>query len=147
MPSSTSLSNLRKFKRGRSGNPKGRPKKEEGDGLPTLKDWQAFALESLGADKNGKALPCRNDVVMKKLFLCATDLRRKDVVRAIIVWLERVYGKVPEHVNLNGDVETGENPIAEYLLELIAERKVAKARKDAGQAEAEDDAEAEAAGP
>ena len=145
MPSSSSLSNLRKFKRGRSGNPKGRPKKAPAE--PTLKDWQAFALESLGVDKNGKALPCRNDVVMKKLFLCATDLRRKDVVRAIIVWLERVYGKVPEHVNLNGDVETGENPIAEYLLELIAERKVAKARKDAGQAETEDDPEAEAAGP
>jgi hypothetical protein len=134
MASARSYSNLKPFPTGKSGNRGGRPKKAPDE--PTRKDWQEFALESAGADKNGKAIPSRNDIVMRTHFLIATDRRRKDVMKAIAIWYERVYGRAPETIKVKGKIDTGDNPLTSFLMDLVE-----KARVDIEKHEAEEEDE------
>jgi hypothetical protein len=139
MASARSLANLKSFKKGQSGNINGRPKKKPDE--PTRKDWQEFALESPGVDKNGAALPCRNDTVMRTHYMIAIDRRRKDCMKAIEVWYYRVYGKVPDKVHVSGKVDTGENPLTSFLSDLAtkAREDVKRANAKAAEEEEEED--------
>jgi hypothetical protein len=93
-----SLANLAPpFKKGKSGNPKGTPKKDI-----KREDWQEFALESAGPDRNGTPLPSRERMVMLAIFKCAVDTRRKDCTTAQKTFLERVQGRSPDIVHLSG---------------------------------------------
>jgi hypothetical protein len=138
-----SLKNLRPFKAGKSGNPSGRAK-EADKPMPTLRDWQEFALESAGVDKNGKVLPSRDSLVMRALFLVATDRRRKDITKGISIWLDRTRGRVPDKIEHSGEIDTGNDPIAEYLAKLVVEQKKRESdekakQKAAGDADTEGD--------
>ena len=132
MPTPRSLSNLKPWPTGKSGNKSGRPKQPG----PSLKDWQEFAREhptGEATDKDGNPLPTRDDTVMKNLYLIAIDRKHRDCVRAIIVWLERTRGKTPDKIDVGGkiNVENEENPITTALELALAKMK----RKGAAEAD------------
>jgi hypothetical protein len=82
-----------KFKKGQSGNPKGRPKK-----LPHLEELLA---DILGEDKEGITAA---EAILRALRAKAT----KGDIRAAEVLLERAYGKAKQGIELSG---TNEGPI------------------------------------
>jgi len=85
--------NLKPFKKGQSGNPKGRPKK-----LPHLEELLA---DILGEDKEGITAA---EAILRALRAKAT----KGDIRAAEVLLERAYGKAKQGIELSG---TNEGPI------------------------------------
>ncbi len=113
-----SLANLRPpYKKGESGNLRGRKKQDI-----SRVDWQEFAAESAGVDKNGAQLPSREIMVMRATFKCATDTRRKDCTAAQRIFYERVQGRVPEHVAVAIASSAGANPIETLLNGMIARK-------------------------
>lgn len=84
------LQNLKPFKPGQSGNPKGRPKK-----IPALDDLLA---EVLSEEKDGKTAA---QVILMALRAKAA----KGDVRAAEVLLERAYGKPKQEIKLENEVE------------------------------------------
>ena len=81
--------NLKPFKKGKSGNPKGRPKI-----LPELKE----ALEKILLEE-------KNGVIALETVLQALRLKAvKGDVRAIQELLDRYYGKVKQDVGIEGGV-------------------------------------------
>lgn len=85
--------NLKSWKKGQSGNPKGRPKK-----LPHLEELLA---DILGEDKEGITAA---EAILRALRAKAT----KGDIRAAEVLLERAYGKAKQGIELSG---TNEGPI------------------------------------
>lgn len=80
--------NLKPFKKGRSGNPKGRPKK-----LPEL---DKLLADVLGDEKDGVSAA---EAILRAIRAKAT---RGDV-RAAEVLLDRAWGKVKSHVDITSD--------------------------------------------
>ena len=77
------------FKKGKSGNPGGRPKK-----LPNL---SVLLAEVLGEEKDG--------IEAAKVILMALRLKAtKGDVRAAEVLLERAYGKAQQNIELSGEI-------------------------------------------
>ena len=77
------------FKKGRSGNPKGRPK------LPDLKE----ALQNvLGESKDGKT-------ALDVIFLALRAKAAKGDVRAAELLMDRAYGKSKQVIDMNASVE------------------------------------------
>ncbi|MBK7363028.1 MAG: hypothetical protein IPJ01_12090 [Micavibrio sp.] len=83
-----SLKNLKKWKKGQSGNPKG----GKPPALPPLGELMA---ETLGQVKNGKT---HAQIIFDKLFSMAL----KGNTRAIEILMERGYGKAVASLNLTG---------------------------------------------
>jgi hypothetical protein len=79
--------NLKSWKKGQSGNPKGRPKK-----LPHLEELLA---DILGEDKEGITAA---EAILRALRAKAT----KGDIRAAEVLLERAYGKAKQGIELTG---------------------------------------------
>lgn len=81
--------NLKPFKKGQSGNPKGRPKK-----LPKLDELLA---EVLGDDSAGST-------VAEQILRSLEKQARKGNVKAAELLLDRGYGKVKQSMELSGDL-------------------------------------------
>jgi hypothetical protein len=76
-----------KFKKGKSGNPKGRPKK-----IPEL---DKLLADVMGEEKDGMTAA---EAILKKLRQMATGGN----LRAAEILLDRAYGKVKQHHELTG---------------------------------------------
>lgn len=85
-----------KFKKGQSGNPKGRPKK-----LPAL---DVLMAEVLGEEKDGMT------AAQAILAALRAKASRGDV-KAAEVLLDRAYGKAKQDVKINGNIHLSDQPI------------------------------------
>ena len=89
MVSKKKLDNLTPFKKGQSGNPKGRP--------PKLPHLDKLLDSVLGKETN-------NITEAEKILIALKKRAFHGDVRAAEVLLERAYGKAKQDVNLTGDL-------------------------------------------
>lgn len=95
-PSQKSLDNLKKgtsFKKGQSGNPKGRP--------PTLPDLNILVAKVLSETKGDITAA---EAILKKLVHRAMTETSANGVRAAEILLERGYGKVKQDIGVDAQV-------------------------------------------
>jgi hypothetical protein len=90
MTKKETVQNLKPFKKGTTGNPKGRPKK--------LPDIDTLLADVLGSEDDDKS---EAKAVIKSLLTQA----KKGNVRAIEVLLDRAYGKAKQTVDQNVNVK------------------------------------------
>ncbi len=81
--------NLKPFKKGQSGNPKGRPKK-----LPKLDELLA---EVLGTESKGKT-------IAENILRSLQKQAMKGNVKAAELLLDRAYGKAKQSLDVSGDL-------------------------------------------
>jgi hypothetical protein len=79
-----------KFKKGQSGNPKGRPKK-----VPKLEEVIENVLGEVNA--KGESVP---EVILRRLVTSA----KNGSIKAAELLLDRTYGKVKQGVELSGEI-------------------------------------------
>jgi hypothetical protein len=79
--------NLKRWPKGQTGNPNGRP--------PMLPDIKKVMAEALGAERNGKS---GAQILITKLF----TLAQKGNVKAAEMLLDRGYGKAVQAMQLSG---------------------------------------------
>ena len=89
MPRKAPNSPETQFKPGKSGNPKGRPKK-----LPHLEELLANVL---GEEKDGKT-------AAEAILMALRGKATRGDVRAAEVLLDRAFGKVKQDIGLNGNI-------------------------------------------
>lgn len=88
------------FKKGQSGNPKGRPK------LPDLKE----ALENiLGETKDGKT-------ALDAIFMALRAKAAKGDVRAAELLMDRAYGKSKQTIDMNASVEVKDISDTKFII-------------------------------
>jgi len=92
------------FKKGQSGNPKGRPPV-----LPVLKDGVAKMLSEEQKDMTGL------DALLRKLF----TMGMSGNVRAIQELLDRGYGKASQFVEHSGEIKTQQKLTDEQINKLL----------------------------
>ena len=90
MRNRANIQNLKPFKKGKSGNPKGRPKK--------LPDIDELLDKVLGTDGKGKS---EAEAILTALMAKA----KKGDVRAAEVLLDRAYGKVKQTIESTVDID------------------------------------------
>ena len=95
-PSEKSLKNLKKFEKGKSGNPAGRPKK-----LPALDEGIANVLGQT-KEVNGEQITAI-EAIIRKLFQQAASGN----IQAAKILLERSYGLSKQTIDIKGDLQTG----------------------------------------
>lgn len=95
-PSEKSLKNLKKFEKGKSGNPAGRPKK-----LPALDEVIANVLGQT-KEVNGEQITAI-EAIIRKLFQQAASGN----IQAAKILLERSYGLSKQTIDIKGDLQTG----------------------------------------
>jgi hypothetical protein len=92
--------NLKHFKKGQSGNPKGRPK------LPDLKE----ALQNiLGETKDGKT-------ALDAIFMALRAKAAKGDVRAAELLMDRAYGKSKQVIDMNASVEVKDISDTKFII-------------------------------
>lgn len=97
-------SGLKKFKKGQTGNPNGRPKK-----LPAL---DALMEKVMGEEKDGKT-------AMEAIIAALRAKAARGDVRAAELLLNRAYGKVKEELNINASIAT----VKELIIEPVSKDK------------------------
>jgi hypothetical protein len=93
------IENLQPFKKGQSGNPKGRPKK-----LPEI---DKLLADVLGEEKDGVTAA---DAILRKLRAMAAAGN----IRAAEILLDRAYGKAKQSVDLTSDGEKIFAPVVTF---------------------------------
>lgn len=89
-----------RFKKGQSGNPKGRPK------LPDLKE----ALQNiLGETKDGKT-------ALDAIFMALRAKAAKGDVRAAELLMDRAYGKSKQTIDMNASVEVKDISDTKFII-------------------------------
>jgi len=90
------IANLKPFKKGQSGNPKGRPKKELCITSLVKEEFEGQAL-----DKDGIPIGMTKAQAFAKALVSHAIRGHKTAMKEL---LDRIDGKVPDEVNLNADV-------------------------------------------
>jgi hypothetical protein len=101
----TNIENLKPFKKGQSGNPKGRPQK-----LPAIDELLAKVLNEAGA--NGLT---RAEIILRKMAIKAeTDIRAAEMI------FDRAYGRPRQQVeNINTNVNPYTTLSDEELIRMM----------------------------
>lgn len=104
MPRKLNPQNLRPFKKGQSGNPKGRPKK-----LPQL---DVLLADVLGEEKEGTT-------AAQAILMAIRAKATKGDVRAAELILNRAYGRPKENVDLTSKGESIAQPFSDQQVDKI----------------------------
>jgi hypothetical protein len=94
------IKNLKPFKKGQSGNPKGRPKS-----LPKL---EKLIIEILGEEEDGESSA-------KAIIKALTKKAEKGDIRAAELLLERAYGKTKTEIDLTSKGEGINIPVVSWV--------------------------------